>query len=99
MDMLEFWVLAFVLFVGNAMTATPAASRRPGKGMLWYWLNAYCLIFVGVYLAFRIFAPGELAGESAPNDGRVWLLVTVAWAAAFSGVLCGAWVRRLRTAH
>jgi predicted MFS family arabinose efflux permease len=96
MDIAQLLVIAIVVFAGNAISRTPAHSRRFGRPMLIYWLNAYCLIFFGVYLAFRLITPQHLAGELAPNDGFVWWLVTVGWAAALSGVLVGRWVRGLR---
>lgn len=96
MDTAQLVVVAIVVFLGNAISRTPAHSRQFGKPMAIYWLNAYCVIFFGVYLAIRLVSPGKLAGELAPSDGFVWWMVTIGWAAALSGVLVGRWVRGLR---
>jgi hypothetical protein len=97
MDTVQLVVVAAVLFAGNAISRTPANSRRLDKAMLMYWLRAYCLVFFGVYLAVRVISPEVLAGAGAPNDGMVWQLATVAWGSTLAGVLVGRWVRGLRS--
>lgn len=88
--------IAVVLFVGNAVSRTPAHSRRFDRAMLLYWLRAYCVVFFGVYLSVRVVSPERLAGVGVPNDGIVWWLVTVSWVSTLAGVLAGRWMRGLR---
>jgi hypothetical protein len=97
MEVLELTIVGAVIFVGSAISRTRLHRGRIDRAMLGYWLHTYALMFLGVYLVLRLYSPGELAGDTVPNDGRVWRLVTVAWGAMVLGGLCGRWVRSLRS--
>jgi hypothetical protein len=96
MEALELSIIGAVVFAGSAISRNPLHRGRIDRAMLLYWLHTYALVFLGVYVVMRVFLPGELAGETAPNDGWVWRLVTVAWGATVLGGLFGRWVRSLR---
>jgi hypothetical protein len=86
--------LSVVFLAGGFLFGRGALT---GRKLTEYMVTYYASLFFGLYLVTRVVAPGELAGEHAPNDAWIWVAATFAWGSYFAGVFARRWRERVRT--
>lgn len=89
------WLFFAFLFLVSAIRSRPVWRDRKGKEILLYAVYFFCMFFVAIYAAARVFDPESLVELSMPRDGFLWWTAAAATAGTFGGSLFGRWARQV----